>query len=186
MSKSSIVILHGIAASPGAHWQQWLANDLAAEGHVSYLVDLPNSSNPNRIDWLDHICIYAGCLEPEKLIIVGHSLGVVTALDYIERASGKVRGLVAVAGFAHNYGSELNERFLASGAVDFAKVRNRLADASVVFGTDDPYVPQGELTRLATDLGVEPHVIGGAGHLNAESGYAQFPYVRDEVLRLAG
>lgn len=60
-------------------------------------MDFPNSSNPVLEDWnktlLDEIDITSG-----NNVIVAHSLGVVTVLDYLSRFEGEwnVKGLVLV------------------------------------------------------------------------------------------
>jgi predicted alpha/beta hydrolase family esterase len=112
-----------------------------------------------------------------ELTIVGHSLGVTAALDFIEQAQETIKKLVSVSGFAIDYGAELNGYYLREKTIDFAKVRANLKAAAVFYADDDPYVTQHALQQLADLLHVEPTIIHEGGHLNSERGYTTFPAV---------
>lgn len=181
MRKIKIVVLHGIGGHPGIHWQEWLAGHMQAKGFETRLLALPNSDEPNRSEWLDFVASSVADVAPRDLILVGHSLGVATALDYIQRSPAQVRGLVSVAGFARDYGAELNSSFMSAARIDFDEVKANLATAEVLYGDDDPWVPQPELAHLASELKVEPRVFEAGGHLNSDSGYSQFPKLAEVV-----
>jgi predicted alpha/beta hydrolase family esterase len=44
-------------------------------------------------------------------------------------------------------------------------------------GDNDPYVPSSQGLEIATNLGVVLDQIPGGGHLNAEFGFTEFPYL---------
>lgn len=173
----SVLILHGIEGHAGIHWQKWLKDQLTALGYVVFSPNLPEADHPNRKEWQCAVEEQAGKVKSEDLIIVGHSLGVVSALDYIEALprGRKLAALVAVSGFAQDHGVELNSYFLKEKAIDFEAVRSRLEKAVVIYGDDDPYVPQEVLLSLAKNLNVSPVVVPKGGHLNTASGYTTFP-----------
>ena len=56
--------------------------------------------------------------------------------------------------------------------------------SAVLFGDDDPYVPQEVLYSLAKQLGVQPEIIKNGGHLNTDSGYETFPRLVEIVRRI--
>lgn len=65
---------------------------------------------------------------------------------------------------------------------DWEKIRAG-AESFVVFHSDnDPYVSIANGERLAKELGVDLTFIPGAGHINAESGYTQFPPLLDAIV----
>src|SRR4030042_6591473 len=97
------------------------------------------------------------------LIIIGHSLGVTTALDLIEKDRKKIKTLISVSGFAKDYGAELNSYFLKKKEIDLKKVKGLLGNAYVIYGDNDPYIPQNVLKRLADGLGVEPIIVKKGG-----------------------
>jgi predicted alpha/beta hydrolase family esterase len=79
-----VLILHGIGGHAGIHWQQWLHDELEKVGCKVIMPDLPESDHPDRKAWLKAAGDSIEGLDPTSLIIVGHSLGVTTALDLIE------------------------------------------------------------------------------------------------------
>jgi len=102
----------------GDNWGQWLKDELV---HRSYEVTMPRLSDadhPVRQKWLVEITQSMQSIEGDT-IIVAHSLGVTSALDYLEKAIHPIKGLVSVSGFADNYGLELNSYFLEEKAIDF-------------------------------------------------------------------
>ncbi len=175
----TVLILHGIGGHAGIHWQQWLHDELTAEGYKVLMPDLPSPSQPDRTSWLAEISKTLDGVDPTQLIIVGHSLGVTSALDFIEQAEGRVDGLISVAGFAEDYGAELNHDFLSERIIDFAKVKAKLNWSAVVYGDNDPYVTQDALKYVADSLGVQPIVVKNGGHLNTESGYEELPTIME-------
>jgi predicted alpha/beta hydrolase family esterase len=55
------------------------------------------------------------------------------------------------------------------------RVKEHLDKSYVIYGDNDPYVPQKTLHDLAESLGVTPIVIHNGGHMNTDSGYTSFP-----------
>ncbi len=177
-------MLHGIESRPGANWQAWLAHQLQAQHNQVDLLELSNPDKPQRADWLAELQRSAHTIDPNELVLVGHSLGVVTALDYLESIDMPIHALVSVSGFASDYQNELNSYFLREKSIDFVKVKANVRNAYVFFGDDDPYVTQSALHEVALGLGVEPHVIEKGKHLNANAGYTKFPELLTTVEQL--
>jgi uncharacterized protein len=175
------LILHGVQGTAGDHWENWLNDELTKAGHTVLMPQLPDSDHPDRKIWLKTVKEILAKVDVNQLVIVGHSLGVVTALDFIEQSQQKVRGLVSVSGFYRDYGAELNSYFLAEKTVDIKKVRKNLGKAVTFYGDNDPYVPQFELKLLAEGLGVKPIAVAKGGHLNTDAGFTSFPQLLQEV-----
>jgi len=169
------LIIHGYEGHAGIHWQQWLHDELEKRGYKVLMPEMPAPDQPDRQAWLMTLQQTLADVNLEQLTMIGHSLGVVAALDFIEQASVPVNRLLSVAGFAQDYGAESTGPFLRQKTLDLQKVRANLRWAAVVYGDNDPYVPQAALQHLANDLGVQPVVIAGGGHLNTEAGFAEFP-----------
>lgn len=171
----NVLILHGVGGHAGKHWQQWLCDGLVNRSYKVVMPSLPNSEKPDRKETLEFVEKLVKCLDFSRLSIIGHSLGVVTALDLIEKENKKIKSLVSVAGFARDYGAELNSYFMKGREIDFKKVRKIIGKAYVIYADNDPYVPQEELKYLADELRVKPVVIKNGGHLNTDAGYTKFP-----------
>ena len=176
----TFLILHGIGGYAGIHWEGWLSRKLASSGHTVLMPNLPNPSHPDREAWLEAAKHSLSEVDHDKLVIIAHSLGVTTALDYIEQ--NPVLGLVSVSGFANDYNAELNSYFLREKTIDFALVRPNIKTAIVFYGDNDPYVPQDSLAELAAGLGAHPHVVHSGGHLNSDAGYSEFPELLTAII----
>lgn len=135
--------------------------------------NLPDSSHPDRKIWLKTIKEVVGGINFSNLIIVAHSLSVSVALDLIEQV--QIGSLIFVSGFAYDYGAKLNSYFLSERNIDFDKVNKNLKQVFVIYGDNDPYVPQKVLKSLADNLKVQPEIISNGGHLNTDVGYKTFP-----------
>lgn len=181
----TIAILHGLDGHAGMHWQQWLHDELVRLGYTVIMPTLPDSHHPSRTMWLDTLENLVKDTPREDLILVGHSLGVTTALDFIEKQKGDVRALVSASGLGKDYGAELNSYFMREREIDFVKVRQQVAKSFVFYGDDDPYVPQEILADLAVKLDVAPTIIPHGGHLNTDAGFATFPEILEVITTYA-
>jgi len=175
----TIFILHGITGRAGIHWQQWLADELSNLGHKVLMPTLPNPDHPDRQESLKFVVEQLKNFDPNELVLVGHSLGVTTLLDYLEIQ--KAQALVSVSGFFEDYGAELNSYFLKEKTVDLSKVKQNCSQFFVLYGDNDPYVPQEKLKNLSEGLGVAPEIFPVGGHLNSETGYTAFPRLLEIV-----
>ncbi len=173
----TVLILHGIQGHAGIHWQQWLHDKLVSQGYKVLMPELPAADRPDRQAWLETIQDTVSKIDPQELIIVAHSLGVPSALDYIKEVDRPVQALVSVSGFAQDYGAELNSYYMSEKDIDFDQIKANLERAYVLYGDDDPYVPRDVLKALAQSLEVEAQVFEEGGHLNTDAGYKQFPYL---------
>ncbi len=180
----TILILHGIGGKAGDHWEQWLHDKLTEKGHTVIMPNLPQSAHPDRGLWLQTVKKNLKDVNVNRLVIFGHSLGVATALDFTEQTTGKIRALVSLAGFPYDYGSDLNNYFMKQKQIDFIKVKEHLSQSFIIYGDNDPYVPQKALHDLAVELGVSPIVIPNGGHINTEAGYTSFPLLIEIVENL--
>jgi len=177
----NVLILHGILGSAGENWGQWLCDELITRSYNVTMPSLPNSDHPDRQEWYTVIANLMAELGSDT-IIVAHSLGVTSSLDFLETAAQPIKGLVSVSGFSDDYGYKLNSYFLKEKNVDFEKVNKNLGKAFAFFGDNDPYVTQEALHNLADALKVKPVIIPNGGHLNAAAGFNQFPQLLDAVL----
>ncbi len=179
-----VLILHAIQSYAGAHWEQWLHDELVKKGFEVIMPNLPRAERPDRSEWLSFIKSLTKDLDLGELIIVGHSLGVTSALDFIEQVTEPVEALVSVSGFARDTGEELNSYFMRQKTIDFDKVRANLDKAYALYGDDDPYLKQEILKALANGLQVKPIIIAGGGHLNTDAGFIRFPQLLEIVLSI--
>ena len=177
----TVLIIHGVDGHAGIHWQQWLHDELVHDGVRVIMPTLPSADHPRRKKWLEELQKLVSDVDFSELTIVGHSLGVPAALDLVEAEEKKIVGLISVSGFGDDYSADLNSYFMRERNIDYKKVRSLTKKRYVIYGDDDPYVPQEILRKLADDLGVEPKAIKQGGHLNTRAGYTKFPLLLELV-----
>jgi len=177
----TVLIIHGIGGHAGIHWQKWLHDELIKKGHQVIMPDFPNTNHPDRNEWLMKAKEVTKNVNLDELVIVGHSLGVVTALDLIEGLKVPISSFISVAGFAEDYQAPLNSYFLREKKIDFGKVNKNIKKSVVFYGDNDPYVPQKILKSLSDKLKATPVIFPNGGHLNTEAGFATFPKIVKEI-----
>jgi len=178
---ATYVIIHGIGGYAGIYWQKWLHDELEKKGHTVLMSSLPESDHPNRQTWLKLVQQIITPLEHRKTIIIAHSLGVTTALDVIESLPEPIYSLISVSGFNSDYQDELNSYFLKAKSINFNKVKNNCIHFKVIYGDNDPFIPQRILLELAQNLGVKPTIILKGKHLDTDAGYKTFPKLLKEI-----
>jgi predicted alpha/beta hydrolase family esterase len=181
-----VVILHGTYGSPEANWFPWLKAELEKSGHEVYVPWLPTPEGQNVENWcraLNEQCpfVFGG-----DTILVGHSCGAVymQSILNMERAE-PLAASIFVAGFVGDLGNkeydELNYSFTHQD-FDYDLIRKNAGRITVFMGDNDPYIPRENGEEFARRLGTRPVVVAGGGHLNAESGYTEFPELREKIL----
>jgi len=176
-----VIIIHGWEGSPDSNWFPWLKEKLSSQGDEVFVPAMPNSDFPVMSEWIEKIKEVVG--EPtEKVCLVGHSLGAIAILRYLESLSldQKIGTVVLVAGFSESIGIKEIENFFGL-PVDYERVAKSAARFVAVHSDNDPYVPmiQGEILR--DKLGAELIVLENARHLNGKDGFTELPIVLEKL-----
>jgi predicted alpha/beta hydrolase family esterase len=182
-----VVVLHGYQASPDAHWFGWLAGDLRPEGVDVAIPQLPDPHDPDPVAWLGAARDALGTPD-ERTVVVGHSLGCVTALHALATVPGSWRlaGLVLVAGFDVPQPAVPEVDAFTATAPDVARVAAATAHRHVVGSDDDAVVAPADTRALAERLRATFDLVPGGGHLRALDGFTTLPVVRDRVRAALG
>ena len=76
-------IVHGYQANTESHWFQWLADQMKPYGYNVEIVYLPDSDCPSFEAWYQAIQNSMQNNLNSETIIVAHSLGVISTLNYL-------------------------------------------------------------------------------------------------------
>lgn len=175
-----VIIVHGYDGSGPGHWQRWLQQELERRGTPVAFPDLPDPSAPRKDAW---VAVLARLLDaaPSPVVFVCHSLGC-WAVDHLltERGARGVSAAFLVAPPSPSLLFEPVESFLPPPLR--AEVWAPLAARSLVVGSDnDDFSFPDEIAQIAGGLGLEHHLIPGAGHVNIASGYGPWPLALEWV-----
>jgi len=177
-----VVVLHGYRAGPGSHWFGWLARELASDGVSTTIPRLPDSADPRPEPWIATAREAIGRPD-EGLVVVGHSLGVVTALHALDafRGGWSLGGLVAVAGFVDPLTNLPGLDPFIARRPDLARTRARTRRRASILSDDDEIVAPELSADLARLLGGAEILLPGGGHFLSIQGCTELPVLRDWI-----
>lgn len=135
-----VVVVHCWEGYPDYCWYQSVKKDLERYEFQVEVPGMPDTKHPKMYQWLEKLSSVIG--EPNKeTFLVGHSLGAVAILRYLEglRDDQKVGGVVLVAGFTDDLGFKELSNFFQT-PIDLEKVKTKSDHFVAIHSDDDPYV----------------------------------------------
>ena len=168
-----VIIIHGYGATPRSHWFPWLAAQLPG---VS--VEVPELPDPMAPDFEAWVSAAAAALveADESTVLIGHSLGAITALTALaalpERR--KLAGLVLVAGFAEPLPGYAALDAFTAAPLDIESLRTRSVNRTVFVADTDVIVDPSMTARLAARIDANLISVIGAGHFQETEGKTTF------------
>jgi predicted alpha/beta hydrolase family esterase len=177
-----IVIIHGYAGYPDKNWFPWLKEELESRGCKVTAPAMPHTDAPQLQEWLPCLQEVIGTPDSETYL-VGHSLGCMTALRYLESLprGSKIGGALLVAGFSRPiHFSELNNFFATP--LDYAKCKESAGTITCINSTNDEHVPWVEGEIMRDKLGAKLIALENGGHINQSAGFNELPIALEEVL----
>jgi len=181
MSTKRVFIIHGWGGSPDGNWFRWLERELVDRDCQVTVPQMPDADFPVKERWLSHMSSVIGKTD-ENTVLVGHSLGVIAILRYLESLSEeeKIGLVVLVSGFAKPIGIKEIENFFVP-PVNFETIRNKAEKFIAINSDDDEYVPLRLGETMARRLGAEFIVMPGAGHIMAPHGKFELPLALEKI-----
>ncbi len=175
--RAKTLILHGWGGSDTPHWQAWLAGEIAKDyGTVAFpLLDNPHFPTKNR--WMQQVKTLLEEFKPD--VVICHSLGCSLWLHLCEEGEiDPVKRLLLVAPPRLDLELDTIKSFFPVPIPDFLYAD----EAMLVTSNTDPYMSYDEALALQQELDVDMKVLEDAGHINADSGYGEWPWVKEWVL----
>lgn len=181
----SVVIVPGLGNSGPQHWQTLLQAELPNASRVEQMF----WNLPIRWQWVHSLEQHMKKL-PGPVVLVGHSAGALTIVEWALRggSSQNVIGALLVAPpDVEDIELELAPLWLRK-LLGWAPIsRNRLPFPSVlVTSSNDPMSTETRLHALAGYWGSKIQSLGEAGHINADSGYGDWPGAKEIVCAFNG
>jgi predicted alpha/beta hydrolase family esterase len=180
------ILIHGWEGSPEEGWRPWLRSELEKRGFEVIVPAMPNSAKPNMSKWVNHLEKLIGNPD-ENCYLVGHSLGCITILRYLQslNASQKIGGAVLVAGFTSNLGyNELDTFFQTK--IDWDKIKSHCKKFIAIHSSNDPYVSLHYADFFSNNLNAEIIVEQNMNHFSGDDGINELPSALKAVLKLQG
>ncbi|MEK7603137.1 MAG: alpha/beta hydrolase [Patescibacteria group bacterium] len=161
------IIVHCWGGNSDYAWYPWVKQQLESKGYYVVVPNMPDPDPPVLKTWLPHLQSVAGKPDNE-LLLIGHSIGTVTIMRYLESLSDdqRVGKVILVAGFTDQLGFKELENFFES-RLDFGKIKTKTKDGFVIIQSDnDPFVSEQYGNRLKEELNAELIIKNNAGHMS--------------------
>lgn len=183
------VIVHCWSGNPEYCWYPYAKRELEAKGFEVKVPAMPDTDTPNLAKWLPVLKEAVG-IPDENTFLIGHSVGCMTVLRYLESlAPGqKVGGVVLVAGYTYDLGFEELKNFLTT-PIPFDQIKERANHFVAIHSDNDQYVPLASADVFRERLGAEiiiKHAMNHfAGPQDGEPICAELPDVVESVLKIS-
>lgn len=180
------IIVHCWGGKANYAWYPWVKTQLEKAGYKVAVPGMPDAEVPRLDKWLPHLQEIIGKPDDE-LVLIGHSIGTVTIMRYLEALpeGQQIDKAVLVAGFTDPLGMQELENFFET-RLDFTKIKPKAKGGFVVIQSDDdPYVSGQYGTRLKSELNAKLVIKHAAGHMSGEvdneEACAQLPEVVENI-----
>jgi hypothetical protein len=180
-----IFLIHGWEGYPEEGWRPWLKSKLEKEGFSVFVPAMPDTKHPKMDDWIKHLIKIVGI--PDKdCYFVGHSLGCITILRYLENLEDgqEVGGAVLIAGFTSNLGYEELESFFTKH-IDWERIKSHCKKFVAIHSDNDPYVSLHYGDFFKDKLNSEVIVEHDMRHFSGDDGITELPVALNTVLRMS-
>jgi len=176
------VIVPGIGNSGPENWQSLLEAELERTGRVQQR----DWDAPFMPEWTLTLDALLADLPPDP-ILIGHSAGVMTIVQWAFRHDRPIRGALLVA--PPDFESRMPEGFPPPEVVaqaGWAPIpRQPLPFPSIVVASStDPFCTLERAREFAQCWGSQFVDLGDAGHINTDSGYGPWPFAQELLARL--
>jgi len=160
-------IVPGLGNSGEEHWQTYFEKS----DNRFQRINQQEWNAPACIDWIRTIENAIADYEPETVVLIGHSLGCLAIAHWAARYGKKIKGALLVAP------SDFEAPQYTFPATGFAPIPkdNLNFKTIVVASTNDVWVSPQRAKYFADCWGSAFISIGDAGHINAASGFGQWP-----------
>lgn len=170
-----IIIIHGYTASPQSHWFPWLKKYLENQGAVVTIPAMPNSSDPDPVEWLQYLEQLSLPLDANT-ILIGHSLGCITGLRFLEKHRkeiDQIGGYILVSGFAETLETIPSLKGFTDYQLDDDALISITEHRASMISSNDEIVKPEYSVKLANRLQIQKLYVENAGHFLDRDGYTE-------------
>jgi len=187
MDNKKIILVHGWGGNPKNAWFPWLKRELEKLGDEVIVPSMPNSSEPDVSFWVEYLTGISDSID-ENTYFVGHSIGCLTIIKYLENLSKNVKigGVIFVAGFFTLQNLETDEELEIARPwlnlkIDYERVKSHTDNFFALFSDDDLDVSIENVKFFEERLGARTLVQTGKGHFSDDDGVFEVPVVLEEL-----
>ncbi len=159
----NILIVHGWDASPSQHWFFPAKEKFEKAGFNVFLPEMPGNYFPKKEEWLK---IIEETVKGDDWIFIGHSLGGVAVLKYLENAPFRAKHIILIATAYEPMSFQPIENFFDM-PFEWEKIKSNCPKFDIVIESDDPVVPTEHGKNFVKNLGGKLHILPGGTHFHS-------------------
>lgn len=188
-----VFIVHGWDGHPQEGWFPWLKTELEKRGFAVTVPAMPNPAKPTIAEWVPALAAAVG--KPDsQTYFVGHSMGVITVLKYLETLTDSVcvGGVVSVAGFLEKpINISVEDDAIAEPWFTeklSAQTRVRAGKVFAIFSPTDKWVRIENKKLFEEQFGAQTFIDDGKGdkgHFSGSDGVTELPKVLELLLEMS-
>jgi uncharacterized protein len=186
---TNVMLIHGSFGKPFENWLPWLEGELTQHRVQCFVPHFPTPEYQNYQNWSLILDAYReiGIINQET-ILVGHSLGALFVAKYILHKKVNAKCYIAVAGFNRFKGKSdrfynVNKLFFTEDA-ELQGLKNYIDIRHCFISDNDSHLPIEKLKEFVSLISAECHLIPGAGHFNADSGFKSFDLLAKLIMEI--
>ncbi len=185
-----VYLIHGWDGYPEEGWRPWLRDELILEGFETIVPAMPDTKTPTLEKWLPFLQDLVKKPDSDTYF-VGHSLGCITILRYIESLNQEQRigGVVLVAGFSTDLDYKTYKGELASffkNPINWDKIKTNCKKFVSICSDNDPFVNLTQSKFFEEKLGAEELIMHDMSHFSGDDGVDELPEALEALLRMSG
>lgn len=170
---STIVVSHAYGNDDRSVWYPYLRDQVQPLGHTVDIPNLPDTRTPRLVPWRTALAERALVAPVPETVLVGHSIGAVAILRFLEQhdpdRDGVFAGVVLVGAPARDVGYDALVEFFTE-PFDWPAIRRSARHVHVLAAADDPVLapnPFEHVATFVTELGATGTVLPEGGHFGA-------------------
>jgi len=169
-------IIPGLGNSGPDHWQSYFEKS----GENFIRINQKEWDEPASYDWIENIDNTLSNYNLEEVVLIGHSLGCVAIANWAKKYQRIIKGALLVAP------SDLEAPRYTFNTVGFDYMPDDKINFKtiVVTSSNDEWVTLERAKFFAENWGSEFINIGEAGHINAKTGFGNWPEGLEILKRL--
>lgn len=183
---NKVYLVHGFTANSQAQWFPWLKDEMNKRGVGCIIPDMPDSDQPYLKQWMSKMENNFVDID-QNTILIGHSLGCITILQYLQEKNVDVKAVIMVSGFMDRADLKDDSTCLDTffnNKPDLSKIKERVESRVVITAIDDDIIASEASKIMAERLDAKIIVLNEGKHFIERDGYFDFPVLLTEIENL--
>ena len=170
-------------ANPEANWFPWLKRKAQNDLHKDIvLLKMPNSESPDPTEW-NKQC-EQDIKDTDGVTIIGHSLGCIQTLRFVEQHALRNVHLILVSGFDETLTTLPELDSFTNPPLNYQHILPKIADAVVISALDDDVVSYHYTETLARHLKCKFILMPTGKHFISRDDITELPVVFEELAKI--